>query len=54
MVTVAIGFRAAALARNDECASSSAANWRDGQISKSLSSPSRKNILLASSGKSSL
>jgi hypothetical protein len=29
-----------------------AANWRDGQITKSLSSPSRKNISLASSGKS--
>jgi hypothetical protein len=30
-----------------------ATNWHDGQITKSLSSPSRKNILLSFSGKSS-
>jgi hypothetical protein len=29
-----------------------ATNWRDGQITKSMSSPSEKNISLASSGKS--
>jgi hypothetical protein len=29
-----------------------AANWHDGQITKSLSSPSRKNISVAPSGKS--
>jgi hypothetical protein len=30
-----------------------ATNWHDGQITKSLSSPSRKNILLSFSRKSS-
>jgi hypothetical protein len=30
----------------------SATNWRDGQISKNLSSPPRKNILLSFSPKS--
>jgi hypothetical protein len=39
-------------ARNDEIASSRATNWHDGQITKSLSSRSRKNIPLAPSGKS--
>jgi hypothetical protein len=33
-------------ARNDDVAVSDATNQRDGQISKNLSSPSRKNILL--------
>jgi len=39
-------------ARNDEMTSSGATNWRDGQITKSLSSPFCKNILLNLSGKS--
>jgi hypothetical protein len=41
-----------ASARNDEMTSPSATNWPDGQINKSLSSRSRKNIPLAPSGKS--
>jgi hypothetical protein len=40
------------LARKDEMTSSGATNWHDGQITKSLSSGSRKNIPLAPSGKS--
>jgi hypothetical protein len=40
------------LARNDEMTSSGATNWHDGQITKSLSSPSCKNIPLNLSGKS--
>jgi len=40
------------LARKDEMTSSGATNWHDGQITKSLSSPSRKNIPLNSQTKS--
>jgi hypothetical protein len=42
------------IARNHEHAFSSATNQPDGQITKSLSSPSRKNISLNPSGKSLL
>jgi hypothetical protein len=38
--------------RNDKINLSAAANQPDGQITKSLSSPPRKNISLAPSGKS--
>jgi len=41
-----------AFARNDENTISHAANRPDGQITKSLTSPSHKNILLSPSGKS--
>jgi hypothetical protein len=40
------------LARNDEMPFSHATNRPDGQITKSLSSPWRKNISLSPSGKS--
>jgi hypothetical protein len=42
------------LAGNDEKGISPATNQPDGQITKSLSSPSRKNISLNPSGKSPL
>jgi hypothetical protein len=38
--------------RKDEVKAMRATNWHDGQITKSLSSPSRKNISVAPSGKS--
>jgi hypothetical protein len=41
-----------AVARKDEVKAVRATNWHDGQITKSLSSPLRKNISVAASGKS--
>jgi hypothetical protein len=41
------------LHKRNHCAVA-ATNWHDGQITKSLSSPSRKNIPLAPSGKSTV
>jgi hypothetical protein len=38
--------------RKDALARKAATKWHDGQITKSLSSPSDKNILVAASGKS--
>ena len=38
--------------RNDENGIPCATNWHDGQITKNLSTPSRKNIPLNVSGKS--
>jgi hypothetical protein len=46
------GYGLLRCARNDEMAILRATNWHDGQITKSLSIPSRKNIPLSPSGKS--